>query len=202
MLWLTEHLSASATLLMVSHDRDLLNDVCDHIARPAKLVTYNGNYDRFERTRAERLEHTPRSGQDRRPAQACRPSSTASRPRRASAPGAVARQDDRKLGPVVADRRAVSSTFRPRAARSPMRRSTRSRRLRDGLPSCASSICGSTWTTASPFLARTATANRPSSGCCRIACSRVKASQAPRLRIGYSQDQEEGLTTRRRRSST
>jgi len=32
MLWLTEHLRRLRhTLLMVSHDRDLLNDVCDHI---------------------------------------------------------------------------------------------------------------------------------------------------------------------------
>ncbi|MEA2850167.1 MAG: ATP-binding cassette, subfamily er 3, partial [Rhodospirillaceae bacterium] len=32
MLWLTEHLRRFRhTLLMVSHDRDLLNDVCDHI---------------------------------------------------------------------------------------------------------------------------------------------------------------------------
>jgi ATP-binding cassette subfamily F protein 3 len=59
-LWLTEHLQRFRhTLLMVSHDRDLLNDVCDHIVHidQQKLVTYNGNYDRFERTRAERLEH-------------------------------------------------------------------------------------------------------------------------------------------------
>src|SRR6266542_612590 len=60
MLWLTEHLRRFRhTLLMVSHDRDLLNDVCDHIVHidQQKLVTYNGNYDRFVRTRAERLEH-------------------------------------------------------------------------------------------------------------------------------------------------
>src|SRR5438876_407896 len=59
-LWLTEHLQRFRhTLLMVSHDRDLLNDVCDHIVHidQQKLVAYNGNYDRFERTRAERLEH-------------------------------------------------------------------------------------------------------------------------------------------------
>jgi ATP-binding cassette subfamily F protein 3 len=59
-LWLTEHLRRFRhTLLMVSHDRDLLNDVCDHIVHidQHKLVTYNGNYDRFELTRAERLEH-------------------------------------------------------------------------------------------------------------------------------------------------
>jgi len=59
-MWLTEHLQRfHHTLLMVSHDRDLLNDVCDHIVHidNQKLVTYAGNYDRFERTRAERLEH-------------------------------------------------------------------------------------------------------------------------------------------------
>ncbi|MGE5150576.1 MAG: ABC-F family ATP-binding cassette domain-containing protein [Rhodospirillaceae bacterium] len=59
-LWLTEHLKRYPhTLLMVSHDRDLLNDVCDHIIHidQQKLVTYTGDYDTFERTRAERLEN-------------------------------------------------------------------------------------------------------------------------------------------------
>ena len=59
MIWLTEHLKKfRKTVLMVSHDRDLLNDVCDRIVHidQQKLVTYQGNYDRFERTRAERLE--------------------------------------------------------------------------------------------------------------------------------------------------
>ena len=58
MLWLTEHLKRFRnTVLMVSHDRDLLNDVCDHIVHidQQKLVPYTGNYDFFERTRAERL---------------------------------------------------------------------------------------------------------------------------------------------------
>ncbi|MCA0249518.1 MAG: ATP-binding cassette domain-containing protein, partial [Proteobacteria bacterium] len=58
MMWLTEHLRKFRnTLLMVSHDRDLLNDVCDHIVHidQQKLVAYTGNYDFFERTRAERL---------------------------------------------------------------------------------------------------------------------------------------------------
>jgi ATP-binding cassette, subfamily F, member 3 len=57
-LWLTDHLKKFRnTLLMVSHDRDLLNDVCDHIVHidQEKLVAYTGNYDFFERTRAERL---------------------------------------------------------------------------------------------------------------------------------------------------
>ena len=59
-LWLTEHLKRYRhTVLMVSHDRDLLNDVCDHIVHidQHKLVSYSGNYDIFERTRAERLEN-------------------------------------------------------------------------------------------------------------------------------------------------
>jgi len=58
MLWLTDHLQKFRnTLLMVSHDRDLLNDVCDHIVHieQEKLVAYTGNYDFFERTRAERM---------------------------------------------------------------------------------------------------------------------------------------------------
>ncbi len=56
-LWLEGFLkSYPGTLLLVSHDRDLLNRVPRRIAHieARRLVTYAGNYDRFERTRRER----------------------------------------------------------------------------------------------------------------------------------------------------
>ena len=44
------------TILMVSHDRDLLNDAVDAILHldNGKLVLYTGNYDNFERQRREK----------------------------------------------------------------------------------------------------------------------------------------------------
>ncbi|MGO1117145.1 ABC-F family ATP-binding cassette domain-containing protein [Rhodovibrionaceae bacterium A322] len=58
-IWLENYLvNYPGTLLLVSHDRDLLNKVPDRILHleSGKLTLYNGNYDRFERTRRERLE--------------------------------------------------------------------------------------------------------------------------------------------------
>lgn len=58
-LWLEQYLSAwRGTLVVISHDRSLLNKVTDEIIHleHLKLVRYTGNYDRFERTRRERLE--------------------------------------------------------------------------------------------------------------------------------------------------
>ena len=59
-IWLEGYLKTyPGTLILVSHDRDLLNGVARRILHLEgnKIVAYNGNYDRFERTRAERLEH-------------------------------------------------------------------------------------------------------------------------------------------------
>ncbi|MCB1883789.1 MAG: ABC-F family ATP-binding cassette domain-containing protein [Geminicoccaceae bacterium] len=56
--WLSEHLRRyPRTLILVSHDRDLLNAVPERIVHldGGKLTGYAGNYDRFARTRAERL---------------------------------------------------------------------------------------------------------------------------------------------------
>lgn len=59
-LWLEGFLKTyGGTLLLVSHDRDLLNRVPEKIVHidAGKLVVYTGNYDRFVRTRGERMAH-------------------------------------------------------------------------------------------------------------------------------------------------
>jgi ATP-binding cassette subfamily F protein 3 len=59
-LWLESYLKTYPhTMLLVSHDRDLLNSAVDHIVHleERRLTLYVGGYDRFERTRAERLEN-------------------------------------------------------------------------------------------------------------------------------------------------
>ncbi|QQS12897.1 MAG: ABC-F family ATP-binding cassette domain-containing protein [Rhodospirillales bacterium] len=58
-LWLSDYLRTYPyTLLLVSHDRELLNAVCDQIVHidQGRLVSYTGNFDRFERTRREQAE--------------------------------------------------------------------------------------------------------------------------------------------------
>ena len=55
-LWLEVYLkSYPGTLVLISHDRDLLNKVPQKIIHleNRKLVSYGGNYDRFEKTRRE-----------------------------------------------------------------------------------------------------------------------------------------------------
>src|SRR5690606_7787574 len=57
-LWLEGWLqSYPGTLLLISHDRDFLDAVVDHVAHveQRKLNLYRGGYTAFERTRAERL---------------------------------------------------------------------------------------------------------------------------------------------------
>ena len=56
-LWLEDFLrSYRATMLIVSHERDLLNNVADHILhlQDGKTTLYVGGYDAFERQKAER----------------------------------------------------------------------------------------------------------------------------------------------------
>jgi len=55
-LWLVDYLSRSpATIIVISHDRDLLDDVANHILHldRAKLTLWSGGYSQFERQRHE-----------------------------------------------------------------------------------------------------------------------------------------------------
>ena len=57
-LWLEARLKKyPAAALIISHDREMLNEVCTHILHLAnrKLELYTGNYDAFEKMRAEKL---------------------------------------------------------------------------------------------------------------------------------------------------
>jgi ATP-binding cassette subfamily F protein 3 len=58
-LWLQSYLATyPGTLVVISHDRELLNVVADRIVHidQCKLVGYGGNYDRFVQVRREKIE--------------------------------------------------------------------------------------------------------------------------------------------------
>lgn len=57
-VWLENYLASySNTLIIISHDRDILNKTVTHIAHldQKKLTMYTGNYDQFETLRAQKL---------------------------------------------------------------------------------------------------------------------------------------------------
>ncbi|WP_299374270.1 ATP-binding cassette domain-containing protein [uncultured Kiloniella sp.] len=59
-IWLESYLkNYPGTLLLISHDRALLNNVANKIIHleNLQLNSYTGNYDQFEQVRRERLEH-------------------------------------------------------------------------------------------------------------------------------------------------
>lgn len=59
-LWLEDFLRTyRATILIVSHERDLLNNVADHILhlQNGRTTLYPGSYDAFEKLRLERQAH-------------------------------------------------------------------------------------------------------------------------------------------------
>ena len=71
-IWLENRLRQyRGTLLLISHDRNILNSLCDYILHfdHRKLISYSGNYDTFCRTRAmqqELLEKTAEKQERRR----------------------------------------------------------------------------------------------------------------------------------------
>ena len=57
-MWLENYISRYRhTVIIISHDRDLLNTCCNTIVHleNLKLTSYKGDYDFFEKTRAERM---------------------------------------------------------------------------------------------------------------------------------------------------
>merc|ERR1740139_1024065 len=60
-IWLEDYLSKwDKILFLVSHSQDFLNNVCTHIVdftHKGKLVTYDGNYDQFIKTKREKEEN-------------------------------------------------------------------------------------------------------------------------------------------------
>lgn len=57
-MWLENYLASYPhTLMIISHDRDLLNTCCDHILHVDRqdLTLYKGNYDTFESERAAKM---------------------------------------------------------------------------------------------------------------------------------------------------
>ena len=58
-MWLENYLlRIDKTVFIISHDRHILNRICDHIihVEDGQLKLYNGNYDTYERTRAAAIE--------------------------------------------------------------------------------------------------------------------------------------------------
>jgi ATP-binding cassette subfamily F protein 3 len=84
-LWLQDHLARyPATLVVISHDRDLLDNAVGHILslESCKLELYRGGYSAFERQRRERVVLDQKLiKKRRRSASTCRPSSIASAPK-------------------------------------------------------------------------------------------------------------------------
>ena len=64
LLWLEQWLQQyTGTLLLISHDREFLDAVVDHVIHidQQRLQLYTGNFSQFERTRAERLAQLQQS---------------------------------------------------------------------------------------------------------------------------------------------
>ncbi len=76
-LWLIDYLQRyPATILVISHDRDILDAVCDHILHlsHSKLTLWTGNYTSFEKQRREQQaieqKHKKKQDEQRRHMQA------------------------------------------------------------------------------------------------------------------------------------
>ena len=196
-LWLEDYLKRYPhTVLLVSHDRDLLNKVVDKIVHleAVKLTLYSGGYDTFEQTRALKIANIA-AAQKKQEAQRAHMQAFVDRFRYKASKARQAQSRIKMLArmePIVSvaeeqhDRRSTSrarTSWRRRSSRSTTSRPAMSRASR----CCTISICGSTRTTASRCSAPTATANRPWRSCWPGASSRWPAAlrKSGKLRVGY-----------------
>ena len=173
-LWLVDYLKTyPATIVVISHDRDLLDDVADHILHldRGKLTLWSGGYSSFERQRARAAGAAGQGGEEAGgEAQA---SASLRRPlprqRDQGAPGAIAPQDAGEDGSrsrsIVDDTRAAVPLAADRASKlSPpivaMEKVSVGYGERVGAVAARPDACRTT--TASACSAPTATASRPS----------------------------------------
>ena len=171
-LWLEARLKKYPhTALIISHDRELLNNSVDAILHlsEGKLDLYTGGYDDFEQRRAEktRLQAATRTKQeaerahlqsfvDRFKAKASKAAQAQSRVKRLAKLAPIAAVIEERVAPFTLPSPA-------RALAPPLMQLEGATVGYDGhARCCATSTCGSTSTTASACSASTAPANRPS----------------------------------------
>ena len=178
-LWLEARLKKYPhTALIVSHDRELLNNSVDAILHlsDGKLELYTGGYNDFETRRAEktRLQAATRAKQeaerahlqrfiDRFRAKASKAAQAQSRVKRLAKLEPIAEVVEERVAPFT-----LPSPARPLAP--PLIQLEAPPSAMTARRSCAISICGSMSTTASGCSASTAPANRPSPRCSRARC--------------------------------
>ena len=173
-LWLESHLREYRhTVLIVSHDRDLLNRSVGSILHlsQGQLTLYSGGYDAFEEARREkqRLDLKLKKKQDderrhleafiaRFKAKASKASQAQSRVKALARMQPIAEVIEERVAPFLFPNPPRPSPARSSGWRTPrpaMRRASRC---------CGASTCGSMPTTASACWAPTATARAPSPG--------------------------------------
>ena len=186
-LWL-DRLSQDcpATTVVISHDRDLLDDVVDHILHleRGKLTLWSGGYSSFERQRREQQALAGQGGQEaggatQAPAELRRPL-----PRQGDQGDAGpvapedAGQDGADRGGGRRDRAAVPlAAGRQEAQPADRRHGEGQRRLRRARRAVERSTSRSPTTTASGCSAPTATASRPSPSCSPDALAPMRAAR-------------------------
>ena len=189
-LWLQDYLASYPhTVMVISHDRDLLNASVDSILHlnEGRLELYRGGYDGFERQRREKqalsLKLRKKQEDQRRHIQAFIDRF------KAKASKAVQAQSRMKMlarmEPVAAlvDDEVLPFTFPPPAkALSPpiIAMEGASAGYEPGVPCCRSSTSPSTARTASGCSAPTATASRPSPSCSPAGWRRSAAASGAR----------------------